>query len=76
MKAYTLRLDNEMFGKLKHLSIQEGKTVRELLLQLIQNYISHRKRNRNKQLDKKTMEILRKIPDEEFINNIREERER
>jgi len=43
MKAYTLRLPEEMDTALKHLSIEENKSIRAVLLDLISNYIkSHR----------------------------------
>lgn len=43
MKAYTLRLDDETARILKHISIEEGKNIREIILELLNNYMeSHR----------------------------------
>jgi len=49
MKAYTLRLDDRRAKILKHLSIEEGKSIREILLELLDRYM---------QSHKETLEIL------------------
>ena len=36
MKAYTLRIDDELLNKIKYISIEENKTIREILLELIE----------------------------------------
>ena len=51
MKAYTLRLDDERAKLLKHLSIEEGRSIKDILVNLIDIYIESRK---------ETLEILSK----------------
>jgi len=43
MRAYTLRMGDERADILKHLSIEEGVTVKSILIRLIDQYIeAHR----------------------------------
>ena len=49
MKAYTLRLDNDKAKVLRHLAVEEGRSIRDILEELIDQYIEARK---------ETLEIL------------------
>ena len=51
MKAYTLRLDDDKAKVLRHLAIEEGRSIREILEELIDEYIDARR---------ETLEILSK----------------
>jgi hypothetical protein len=59
MKAYTLRLDENRAKILKHLSVEEERSIREILIEMLDIYI---------EAHKETLEILSK---KEWIGSIR-----
>jgi len=49
MKKYTLRIENEKLQALKHIATEENRTIRDILIELITNYI---------EAHKETLELL------------------
>ena len=80
MKAYTLRLDNDILTALKHIGLRESKTVREIMLDLIFKKISANasaSEQIKEQRDlKKAAELLKRLPVKKVVSAIREDRER
>ena len=77
MKAYTLRIEEELLNKLKHISIEERKTIRELLIELIHLKISESEYTTIEEGEvEKVASILTKIEDNQVFHRIREDRER
>ncbi len=77
MKAYTLRIEEELLNKLKHISIEERKTIREILIELIHLRISESEYTTVEEGEmEKVASILTKIEDNQVFHRIREDRER
>ncbi len=80
MKAYTLRVQNEVLDALKHISLKEHKTMRGILLELIEKKISSHSAHSEKMEEQKEMErvahLMRKMPIGKVVKIIRGEREK
>ena len=77
MKAYTLRIEEELLNKLKHISIEERKTIRELLIELIHLKIYESEYTTIEEGEvEKVASILTRIEDNKVFHRIREDRER
>jgi len=80
MKAYTLRLDDELLIKLKYISLAEKRSIRDILLDLIEKKVSEVESlyPQIKQKDEinQVANILNKISDFDVYRIIREDRER
>lgn len=80
MKAYTLRLDDNVLETLKHIGIKERKTVREIMLELIEKKISANSSRNESIKEQKEMEkvvrLLNRASVERVIKSIRKDRER
>ena len=80
MKAYTLRLSDNVLTNLKFLSLHEKKTVRQILLEIIEERL--RKKNTKKQhpeikqSQQRMARLLQRVPLERVVESIREDRER
>jgi hypothetical protein len=80
MKAYTLRLDDVVLNALKHIGIIENKSVRQLLLELIDHRIS-RGISVNENLKEQhelenAVKLLKRLPTQKVVESIRREREK
>jgi hypothetical protein len=80
MKAYTLRLDDDTSGALKRVSLQEKKTIREILLELIRQKItlavSRGERIREQKEFEDNLRLLNRLSIERVAHVIRKDRER
>ena len=75
MKAYTLRIEEDLLNKLKHISIEERKTVRELLIELIRIKIAESEYIIPEEEEAgKVASILAKFKDNLVFRRIREDR--
>ena len=77
MKAYTLRIDDELLNKIKYIALEENKNIREILLELLENKVKNfdfpkASNTKNKKLNL----ILNKIPDNDILKIIRDDRGR
>jgi len=70
MKSYTLRLDDERARLLKHISIEENRTIREVLLLLIDEYISAHKETIEILSDKRWVASIKKGEDDIRKGNV------
>ena len=80
MKAYTLRLNDQVLQELKYIGLKEHKSIRQILLELVEDrmhspYIklqpSHEKQKLNK-----VMSLLNRVPVSDIVKSIRQDRER
>jgi hypothetical protein len=78
MKAYTLRLDDELLEGLKYICLEERKSIKKMLLDLIQEKLTAYSipKRREEQEGTRVKKILDKIQDKDVIQLIREDRER
>jgi hypothetical protein len=80
MKAYTLRLDDDTSSALKRMSLQEKKTVREILLELIRQKIALAVSRGERVREQKELEdnlcLLNRLSVEKVTHTIGEDRKR
>jgi hypothetical protein len=80
MKAYTLRLDDDTSSALKRVSLQEKKTIRKIMLELIRQKIgltvSRGERIREQQELEDNLRLLNRLSVEKVTRTIGEDRGR
>jgi hypothetical protein len=80
MKAYTLRLDDDTSSALKRVSLQEKKTIREIMLELIRQKIaltvSRAERIREQKELEDNLHLLNRLSVEKVTRTIGENRNR
>jgi hypothetical protein len=80
MKAYTLRLDDDTSSALKRVSLQERKTIREIMLELIRQKIALTVSRGERIREQKELEdnlcLLNRLSVEKVTRIIGEDRER
>jgi|GEM_PF-2302184 len=79
MKAYTLRIREEVLTALKHLGLKERKTVREILLELIERKLSSSMSKSESLKEQQNIEkvvcLLKRFPPNKVVQSIREDRD-
>lgn len=80
MKAYTLRINEDVLKKLKYISLEEKKNIREILLELIDTKIYRYKLPFSKKNPEEeaaeVKKILNKLSDKKVLASIRQDRKR
>ena len=80
MKAYTLRMDEETLTALKQIGIKEHKTVKDIILDALQQRIHGKARQSQDMKEKRLLEhaavLARKIPKDDILYSIHEDRQR
>ena len=79
MKAYTLRLDNQVLDNLKYISLQEKKSIRQILIELIEQRLNNKTTKdvtKQQQEFKKILPLLNRISSVSMTESIREDRHR
>jgi len=80
MKAYTLRLEDQFLSTLKELGIKEKKSVRQIILEALHNRVNTRVSSAKELKERKMLEraavLASRLPIEEVVKSIREDRQR
>ncbi len=80
MKAYTLRMDDDILGELKTIGIKEKKSIRKLLMDLIASRISKDAEKSDNIVEQRrhsrVQKLLQRLPEEQVTRSIREMRNR
>ena len=79
MKAYTLRLDTQILDNLKYISLQEKKSIRQILIELIEQRLNNKMTKdltKQQQEFKKISSLLNRISSVSMTESIREDRHR
>jgi len=80
MKAYTLRMDDNILGELKTIGIKEKKSIRKLLMDLIASRISKDAEKSDSIAEQRRLSrvqrLLQRLPEEQVTRSIREMRNR
>ena len=80
MKAYTLRIEENLLSTLKQIGIKEKKTIREIILDALQKRIHDRASKTQELKERKMLQraalLAGRISKEDIVSAIREDRNR
>lgn len=80
MKAYTLRLEDELISTLKQVSLKEKRSLRAIIIEAIQVKISTLASKSDNLKEQRMMErasrLASRLKDEDIVASIREDRHR
>ena len=78
MKAYTLRLEDQLLTTLKEIGFKEKKSLKSIIIEALQEKIFKRGKNsqnlKEKKLMEKTARLASRLNDQQIIASIREDR--
>ncbi len=80
MKAYTLRVEDDILSTLKEIGIKENRSVKDIILEAIEQCVS-RRASKSQSLKEKTRlewaaRLAQRVPLEDIVRSIREDRGR
>ena len=77
MKAYTLRLEDELLSTLKEIGLKEKKSLKAIILEALQEKIFLRGKDSQSLKEKKLMQraarLASRLSDEQIVSSIRED---
>lgn len=80
MKAYTLRMEEDLMTALKEISIKEKKSLKVIILDALQNKIFSRMSKSDKLKEQKLLQraahLAHRLSDKDVLHSIREDRAR
>ncbi len=80
MKAYTLRMDDSLLMSIKQLGLKEKKTVKDIILEALQERIYQRASKSQDLKEKKLFEraamLASRLSDKQVVASIHEDRDR
>ena len=80
MKAYTLRLEDELLSTLKEIGLKEKKSLKAIIIEALQEKIFSRAKSSQSLGEKKLMQraarLASRLSDEEIVSSVREDRSR
>ncbi len=80
MKAYTLRMENNLLSTLKELGIKEKKSIRDIILEALQQRLYARVSKTQELKERKILEraafLASRLSREDVVKTIREDRRR
>ena len=80
MKVYPLRMEDSLLSTLKQIGIKEKKSVRDIILEALQQRIYVRASKAHELKERKILEraavLARRLTTQQVIDSIREDRER
>jgi len=80
MKAYTLRLEDELISTLKQVSLREKKSLRAIIIEAIQAKIftqaSKSENLKEQRLMERAARLAGRLKDGDIVTSIREDRQR
>ena len=80
MKAYTLRLEEELMSTLKEIGLREKKSLKTIICEALREKIFSRGKNSQSLEEKKLMgraaRLASRLDDKEIVSSIREDRGR
>lgn len=80
MKAYTLRLDDQLLMSIKEIGLKENKSLKQFIIEAIEEKIS-RQASKHEDLKRRKMyeraaRLASRLTDQQVVDSIREDRER
>ena len=76
MKAYTFRLEDDIFESLKYIGLKEKKPIRQILIELVQQRVSkaiQSDEQKTKKQNKQVQELTNRVTIVEVIHSLRED---
>lgn len=80
MKAYTLRLDDHLLMSIKEIGLKENKSLKQFIIEAIEEKISKQASKtedfKRRKMFERAARIASRVPIEQVVASIREDRER
>jgi hypothetical protein len=80
MKAYTLRMDEDMLTSIKQLGLKEKKSIKEIILEALQERVYQRATKsqdlKEKKLFQRAAMLASRLSDKQVLDSIHEDRNR